>query len=634
MCGITGFYLRENKYQRSILNENLILMSKELSHRGPNANGTWIDDTNKLGFGHSRLSIRDLSQNGNQPMISSCKRYVIVYNGEIYDTKNLENELINANINLKSSSDTEVLLEYIANFGLKKTLEKINGMFAFALYDIKKQILYLVRDRLGIKPLFYYINNTSFSFGSEIKSLNKFFDFKKSINLNSLNSFLKFGFNKNSTSIYNNVDQVKPGEVIEVDRNLEIKKNLYWSYKDFFKQKKSMNSLNQSLEELENLITNSIKIRLISDVEVGSFLSGGIDSSLVSCIMSEVSEKKIKTFSVGFLEKKYDESQDARNISKHIGSEHHEIIIEKNELLSFFDRIPEIYDEPFADSSQIPTAIISNYAKKNAGVILSGDGGDELFGGYTRYIEAKKNITKKIDVKTSIKKILGNIILKTNDKNILILEKIFNKINLKERSRNFLDLHNLNQKFYFDFLCQWQDLTNILHPQFIKENLKKNNDLNFISDHYENFMAHDIGGYLPNDILTKVDRASMNSSLEVRVPLLDYRIVEFAIKLPTKYKIFDNNQKIILKELLKKKLPKKLIKNKKVGFGIPLDEWLRTFLKSRGDYLFSDECLKINPYLNKKFVQKIWHDHKNDKFNHGLKIWNILMFQQWMNKNA
>lgn len=634
MCGITGFYLKGKNYQRSNLNENLILMSRELSHRGPNAKGTWIDESNKLGFGHARLSIRDLSQNGNQPMISFCKRYVIIYNGEIYDTKNLESELTNAGINLKSSSDTEVLLEYIANFGLENSLEKINGMFAFALYDIKKQKLYLVRDRLGIKPLFYYINNSSFSFGSEIKALKKFFDFKTSINLNSLNSFLRFGFNKKFTSIYNNVDQVKPGEVIEVDKNLKIKKNFYWSYKDFFKLKKSTNSLNESLEELENLITNSIKIRLISDVEVGSFLSGGIDSSLVSCIMSEVSKKKIKTFSVGFLEKKYDESQDARNISKYIGSEHHEIIIEKNELLNFFDKIPEIYDEPFADSSQIPTAIISNYAKKNAGVILSGDGGDELFGGYTRYIEAKKNITKKIDIKILIKKILGNIILKTNDKNILIFEKIFNKINLKERSRNFLDLHNLEEKFYFDFLCQWKDLKNVLHPQFIEENLKKNNDLNFISDHYENFMAHDLGGYLPNDILTKVDRASMSSSLEVRVPLLDYRIVEFAIKLPTKYKIFGNNQKIILKKLLEKKLPIKLIKNKKVGFGFPLDEWLRTLLKSRVDYLFSDECLKINPYLNRKFVQKIWHEHQNGKHNHGLKLWNILIFQQWMNKNV
>jgi len=634
MCGITGFYLKGKNYQRSNLNENLILMSRELSHRGPNAKGTWIDESNKLGFGHARLSIRDLSQKGNQPMISFCKRYVIIYNGEIYDTKNLESELTNAGINLKSSSDTEVLLEYIANFGLENSLEKINGMFAFALYDIKKQKLYLVRDRLGIKPLFYYINNSSFSFGSEIKSLKKFFDFKTSINLNSLNSFLRFGFNKKFTSIYNNVDQVKPGEVIEVDKNLKIKKNFYWSYKDFFKLKKSTNSLNESLEELENLITNSIKIRLISDVEVGSFLSGGIDSSLVSCIMSEVSKKKIKTFSVGFLEKKYDESQDARNISKYIGSEHHEIIIEKNELLNFFDKIPEIYDEPFADSSQIPTAIISNYAKKNAGVILSGDGGDELFGGYTRYIEAKKNITKKIDIKILIKKILGNIILKTNDKNILIFEKIFNKINLKERSRNFLDLHNLEEKFYFDFLCQWKDLKNVLHPQFIEENLKKNNDLNFISDHYENFMAHDLGGYLPNDILTKVDRASMSSSLEVRVPLLDYRIVEFAIKLPTKYKIFGNNQKIILKKLLEKKLPIKLIKNKKVGFGFPLDEWLRTLLKSRVDYLFSDECLKINPYLNRKFVQKIWHEHQNGKHNHGLKLWNILIFQQWMNKNV
>ena len=633
MCGISGFYLRETNHQRSKLNENLVLMTKELSHRGPNANGTWIDNTNKLGFGHSRLSIRDLSRNGNQPMISSCKRFVIVYNGEIYDTKNLENELINANINLKSSSDTEVLLEYIANFGLKNTLEKINGMFAFALYDVKKQKLYLVRDRLGIKPLFYYINKTSFSFASEIKSLKKFFNFKSSINLSSLNCFLKYGFNKNSTSIYNNLNQVKPGEILEIDRNLNIKKNLYWSYKEFFKFRKISGNLNQNLETLENLITDSVKIRLISDVEVGSFLSGGIDSSLISCVMSEVAKKKIKTFSVGFLEKKYDESEDAKNISKYIGSEHHEIIIQKNELLNVFDKLPEIYDEPFADSSQIPTTIISNYAKKNVGVILSGDGGDELFGGYTRYIEAKKNITKKFNTNVLIKKMIGKILLQTSDKNVLLLEKIFNKKNLKEKSKNFLNHYNKQEKFYFDFLCQWENLDNVLNSQFISEDLNKNDNLNFITDYFENFMAHDIGGYLPNDILTKVDRASMNSSLEVRVPLLDFRIVEFAIKLPINNKIFGGDQKIILKKLLNKKLPKKLIKNKKMGFAFPIDEWLRTFLKERADYLFSDECLNKNPYLNKNFVQKIWHDHKNNNIDNGLKIWNILMFQLWFNKH-
>ena len=630
MCGLTGFYIRNNSYEKSFLFKNLISMTNILNHRGPNATGTWIDETNHVGLGHTRLSIRDLSSNGNQPMISSCKKFIIIYNGEIYDTKNIKSELINSGITLKSSSDTEILLEHIAKFGLEKTLKKINGMFAFALFNIDRQLLYLVRDRMGIKPLFYYNNNNSIAFGSEIKSVRQFFNFKSSINLKALNSFLKFGFNKNYTSIFNDLNQVKPGEVLEIDKNLKIRKYFYWSYNNIFKDKKSNDSIEENKKKLEKLITDSINIRLVSDVNVGSFLSGGIDSSLVSKIMSEVSEKKINTYSVGFIEKDYDESKEAKEIAKNIGSNHHEIIIGKNELLEVFEKLPEIYDEPFADSSQIPTTIISHYSKKNAGVILSGDGGDELFGGYTRYMDAEKNQIEKTNSKTVIKKLLANFFLRTNNKTLSILEKILNKKNLQERSKNFLKFEN-SKKNYNDYLCQWRNLDDLLYSKFIDNNFEDNTDFDYINSPYEKYMAQDVGEYLPNDILTKVDRASMHSSLEVRVPLLDYRIVEFALKLNINQKIYKGNQKIILKKILEDKLPKKLIKNKKIGFGIPLDEWLRSHLNEKVNYLLSDECLKNNPYLNKEFVKKIWRDHQNKTENHGIKLWNIIIFQNWIN---
>ena len=404
MCGITGFYIQGKDYKRSNLNENLYEMTNSLSHRGPDDIGTWLNLNNNIGLGQTRLSIRDLSKNGSQPMFSACGNYIIVYNGEIYDNNKIKSLLEKKNIRLKSSSDTELLLENISNFGLDSALENSNGMFAFALFDIKKKKLFLIRDRMGIKPLFYYQNNNNFAFASEIKALKKFLNFKSSLNVDALNSFLKYGFNRNYSSIYQNIKQVKPGEIIEIDQNLIIKKKLYWKTNNFFKDIKNNTSLSENINELENLIKDAVKIRLESDVEVGSFLSGGIDSSLISQVMSEVSEKKINTFSVGFIEKDYDESRDAREIAKYIGSNHHEILIGEKELLNVFDNLPNIYDEPFADSSQIPTAIVSNYARKYAGVILSGDGGDELFGGYTRYLEAKKQIDKKEDIEINFKK--------------------------------------------------------------------------------------------------------------------------------------------------------------------------------------------------------------------------------------
>jgi len=632
MCGITGFYLQGKDFNKSQLIENLTSMTRKLDHRGPDDSGIWLDNSNKIGFGQTRLSIRDLSKNGSQPMFSSCKRYVIIYNGEIYDTENTKTILTKQNVILKSNTDTEILIESISRFGLIKAIKKTNGMFAFALYDIFKKKLYLVRDRLGIKPLFYFQNKDSVAFASEIKAIKKFFNFKSSINIKALNSYLKFGFNRNNTSIFENVNQVKPGELIEIDENLGMKKIIYWETNHFLKN--NNNHFENNVLELESLIKNSVKIRLESDVEVGSFLSGGIDSSLISMLMSKVSKKRINTFSVGFKEKDFDESEDAKKISKFIGSNHHEIQIDEKNLISIFDDLPNIYDEPFADSSQIPTAIVSAYSKKYAGVILSGDGGDELFGGYTRYLDANNHFEKKIDVRIFLKKIIGNTILNLNPKLIRFAEKFLDQKNLISRSNQFLKFQETTKKSYPDFLCQWNSLADILSNKFININDDVNIKLEKIKNNFEKFMAYDLKEYLPNDILTKVDRASMRYGLEVRVPFLDYRIVEFALNLNIDNKIDGNNQKNILKKILEKNMPKKLIKNKKVGFGIPIDEWLRSSLKERVRYLLSDECLDRNPFVNKKNIQKLWKEHEDNIHNHGIKLWNIISLQNWINHNT
>ena len=411
-----------------------------------------------------------------------------------------------------------------------------------------------------------------------------------------------------------------------------MKKIIYWETNHFLKN--NNNHFENNVLELESLIKNSVKIRLESDVEVGSFLSGGIDSSLISMLMSKVSKKRINTFSVGFKEKDFDESEDAKKISKFIGSNHHEIQIDEKNLISIFDDLPNIYDEPFADSSQIPTAIVSAYSKKYAGVILSGDGGDELFGGYTRYLDANNHFEKKIDVRIFLKKIIGNTILNLNPKLIRFAEKFLDQKNLISRSNQFLKFQETTKKSYPDFLCQWNSLADILSNKFININDDVNIKLEKIKNNFEKFMAYDLKEYLPNDILTKVDRASMRYGLEVRVPFLDYRIVEFALNLNIDNKIDGNNQKNILKKILEKNMPKKLIKNKKVGFGIPIDEWLRSSLKERVRYLLSDECLDRNPFVNKKNIQKLWKEHEDNIHNHGIKLWNIISLQNWINHNT
>jgi len=638
MCGLTGFFLSNKSTDRNKLIKNLNEMTSTLIHRGPDAQNIWINNQNTLGLGHTRLSIRDLSSLGNQPMHSSCGRYVIVYNGEIYSHSELKEELIKEGVQFKSTTDTEIILESISKFGFKETLLKLNGMFAMAVYDKKEDKLFLTRDRIGIKPLYWGKIQNNIFFGSELKSIKKFFGFKNILNKIAINYFIKWGFITAPLSIYENVYKIIPGEIIEIDKNINIKKTIYWKLSDKIKNQDLLeNNLNYqySLSSLENLIDDSVKKSLVSDVPIGSFLSGGTDSTIVSYFMQKNSKKKIKTFSLGFEEIELDESQDAKKIAQFIGSDHNALYFSNKDIIKHFDRIPEIYDEPFADSSQMPTSLISEYAKKSASVILSGDGGDELFGGYNRYVEALKRSSNQSDFKNKLKNQVIQLMERIPGSIQNKIGNLFSISNIEDKIKNYNKNYAKKkpEEIYIKLLAQFIELKNILNDEQLK-NISDFDKFNYsIKNAEEKFMYFDTMNYLPEDILTKVDRASMHYSLEVRVPLLDYRIVEFAWTLPIKYKIKGNKQKIILKDILKKNIPTNLIKKDKMGFGIPVDKWLRTTLIDKANYYLSSQQLNKYKIFDSDSVIRIWNNHKNNIENNGYKLWNIIIFQQWLEYN-
>jgi len=629
MCGLAGFFLSNKSTDRNKLIKNLNEMTSALIHRGPDAQNIWINNQNTVGLGHTRLSIRDLSSLGNQPMLSSCDRYMIIYNGEIYSHLELKEELIKKGVKFKSTTDTEIILESISKFGFKETLLKLNGMFAIAVYDKKEDKLFITRDRIGIKPLYWGKIENNFFFGSELKSIKKFFGFKNILSKAAINYFIKWGFITAPLCIYKNIYKLEPGEFIEVDNNINITKNKYWRLSENIKNqnlKESNLNFKESLNNLENLIDDSVKKTLVSDVPLGCFLSSGIDSSIITYFANKNSKKKIKTFSVGFKESEFNESEEAKKIADYIGTEHHSIYFSNEDIITHFDALDEIYDEPFADSSQLPTSLISEYSKKSVSVILSGDGGDELFGGYNRYTEPFKRI-HNLDFKSKLTQIMN----KLSDSSLEKIEKLFLVPNIKERVRNYKkqDL----RETYIALFVMFRDLNDIVRSEYYEDISNSDQFNDSIKNYYEKFMYFDTMHYLPDDILTKVDRASMHYSLEVRVPLLDHRIVEFAWGLPCEYKLNINKQKIILRELLENKIPEKLVSKKKIGFGIPIDDWLRTILLNKCNYFLDKERIEKFGILKYEFVKELWENHKDEKFNYGYKLWNIIIFQKWLDKN-
>lgn len=582
MCGITGFY--SNKYNES----DLIKMTQTLLHRGPDANKVYFDEINNIGLGHTRLSILDLSDNANQPMVSHNGRYVMVYNGEVYNYRDIAAELKQIHqIDFKTSSDSEVILEAFSHYGVS-FVQKLNGMFAIAIYDKQLKELFLIRDRIGIKPLYYYKQGNDVMFASEIKAI-KAVTSKLEINHDAVQLFLHLGFIPAPLSIYENLHKLESGHYLKITE-LTIEKMQYWSTVDAVSDK-LITSEKEAMVKFSDLLSSSIQYQLKSDVPFGVFLSGGIDSSLITAQASSISSVPINTFSIGFTENKFNESEYAKKVANHFNTNHHEFIVSQKDALDLMDELTTVYDEPFADSSAIPTMLVSKLAKQQVSVCLSGEGGDELFLGYGAYQWAKR---------------LNNPLIKTFRKPISTL--LANSTARYKRHANYfnypnqqlLNSHILSQEQYFFTLDEINSLTTTKFKQQIKSqpelliNLdKKLEGLKRTINPMEKQALFDLNLYLQDDLLTKVDRASMRYSLETRVPYLDHRIIEFAINLSPELKYKNGTTKYLLKEILYQYIPKQLFDRPKQGFTIPLSKWLKTDL----NYLITD-------YLNASIINK------------------------------
>ena len=639
MCGIAG-YLGEVKHPIDCLTK----MADAISHRGPDNMGVWSDHNPSIGFAHSRLSILDLSSAGNQPMHSLSGNYVIIFNGEIYNHKSIRSELESINRrNWLGHSDTETLLAAIEEWGLKKTLVKAKGMFAIALWDKSSNKLSLACDRIGEKPLYYGWVNNQFVFSSELKSIKVFPEFNNRIDTNSLALFLRFNSIPAPYSIYKDIFKLEPGQIVEINsQSSKLEKYKFWSLEEVYKngsENKFRGSSVQAINQLENILSEAVSSQMQSDVPLGAFLSGGIDSSTIVALMQSYSSSQVNTFTIGFNSKEFDESKHAEMVANHLGTNHFNKFVTEKDALDVIPNLPDIYDEPFADSSQIPTYLVSKFAKEKVTVALSGDAGDELFGGYNRYIFSQKmfkNISKTPD---SIKKLMSKIMFSLSEENwnfILgrLMRNQYSNIGHKiHKTANIVSSKSIRD-LHFKLISQIQNPSDWLKDSNEYESVFNDNEDRFKElDSVEIMMAYDLISYLPTDILTKVDRAAMSVSLETRVPFLDPDVIQFSASIPMKFKIRNGVTKWLLREVLYKHVPKDLIERPKMGFAVPLAEWLRGPLKDWAESLLDEKRLHQEGFFNVEFVRDKWSEHISGRRNWSHQLWNVLMFQAWLENN-
>lgn len=627
MCGILGVKNLSPLKRSDVISR----MLEKIRHRGPDANGFFSHEN--IYFGHTRLAIHDLTQTGSQPMTSYDGEWVIVFNGEIYNHQEIKNVLLKENpISFKGNSDTEILINAIATFGIKKTLELSVGMFAFAAYKVSERKLYLVRDRFGEKPLYYGQQNGIFAFSSELKALKPLVEngWKFDINRDVLATYMRLGYVPTPYSIYANIKKLEAASYLEIDDAGSQSLYRYWNDEPKLFSGKFSGEYESATSVLEHKLQESVRLQMHADVPVGAFLSGGIDSSIIVSLMQTQSSKKINTFSIGFHEKELNEAIYAKKVASHLGTNHTELYATEKDALSLIPDLSEIYDEPFSDSSQIPTCLVSKLTRSSVKVALSGDGGDELFGGYNRYIFAekvKKNILDRKFRKFFISHLPGVILTQNysvSKRVTTISEKLMKLKNIVSNAENsYFGL-------YSALVSQIHQSGIVLGGAEIPATFSfPEHDLKFYS--YQEWMMYtDSKTYMMDDILTKVDRAAMSVSLETRVPFLDHRIYEFAWSLPIDYKINNNVGKRILKDILYRYIPKDIVDRPKMGFAIPLARWLRNELKPWAEELLNPKKIKEQGYLDANLVKKYWEEHLKGKHNWQSALWTILMFQMWL----
>ena len=619
MCGIAGFCNMPERWE-----ENIKGMDNRMITRGPDAEGIWANEDKSVVLGHRRLAIIDLSENGAQPMVSSSERFVIALNGEIYNFKELRKKLLAEKkvFGFKGNCDTEVLLELIEAYGLTASLTMVKGMYAFALFDRKTQKLYLVRDRIGEKPLYYGFINQKFVFASDLGAIKENLYFDGELDLDALSLYFRHGYIPAPYTIYKNIRKVEAGSIIELNKPYtDFSETTYWDIKEIAlrgQKNRFRGSEEEAAEQLESLLANSIKMQMVADVPVGAFLSGGIDSATVVSVMQQLSTRKIKTFTIGFKNNAYNEAEYAQDIAKYLGTEHTELYITENEAIKVIPQLPHIYAEPFADSSQIPTYLVSKVAKENVTVALTGDGGDELFCGYRSYQKIGKvwDCIRPIPqaIRYMAKQAIGTLPLG----NATQLRKIAYCIDADSCAK----LYELRTEAL-------DNIDRLVLHGHIPEYKFNQYEGNTLKNGKEDLMLMDLLMYHPDDILVKVDRAGMAVSLETRIPLLDRDIVEFTWQLPLAYKADNHSTKKVLRRILYKYIPKEIMERPKKGFSVPIDEWLKKReLREWAQELLNPLKIKQQGILNEKMVSSYWTTFiKNGIWN--IRLWYLLMFQEW-----
>jgi asparagine synthase (glutamine-hydrolysing) len=635
MCGIAGLIVSSRPADGSEIERRARAMSDAIAYRGPDGSGVWSDAEAGVALAHRRLAIVDLTPTGAQPMVSADGRWVISYNGEVYNAESIAAGLRAAGFLPRGTSDTEVIIESVARRGIERTLADLNGMFAIALWDRQTRTLHLVRDRLGIKPLFYAQTPGGLYFASELKGLAAA-GLEFAIDPASVASFLRFAYVPTPHSIYKNVTKVLPGEVISVSAVGEISRQSYWNLHKIAVRGQThrfSGSDEEAEERLNALLANAVAGQMMSDVPLGAFLSGGIDSSVIAALMVAAKRGPVRTFSVGFPDFGYDESVHANAVAECLGTTHEQLVVTAGEALATVPQLADMYDEPFADSSQIPTHLISKMARAQVTVALSGDGGDELFAGYNRYVLATGQMAQMTRLPLSLRRALATGLQAIPPGAVEFAARAMplsvRPAQPADKLKKFTEILGLDSDAaYLRLLSQCPDPAALTHGLREHPITIEWPDKGAEVGKLERMQLFDTAAYLPDDILQKVDRASMAVSLEVRPPLLDHRIVEFAWTLPEHLRIRHGETKWVLRRVLDRYVPRALVDRPKMGFGVPLADWLRGPLRDWAEDLLDPHRLG-GGFLDVKAVRALWSQHLNGGRNWAYALWTILMFEAW-----
>ena len=649
MCGITGFIQYRGGAQEDIA-RRCQAMADTIIHRGPDAGGVWVDPSFPLALGHRRLSIIDLSEAGAQPMVSASGRYVLSFNGEVYNFARLRQEHGVSAYPYRGHSDTEVILAAVQHLGVEKAVSKFEGMFALALWDRKERCLWLARDRVGKKPLYYGWCGNSFLFGSELKALRQHPDFENELDRNALGQYLQYGWVSQPNSIYRQVRKLPPGSLLKIPQDCkpwDAHPTQFWSAKNIAEhgeRNRFTGSYEGAIDKLDGVLQQAVGDRMVADVELGALLSGGIDSSMIVALMQKVSDRPVKTFSIGFWEEKYNEAEYASAVAKHLKTDHYEMYVTPDQALDVVEQLPHMYDEPFADSSQIPTYLVCKLAREQLKVVLTGDGGDEQMAGYRRYRNCLNHWRDVQRIPESARSIARPVTGALGAGSWRYAKSYASKgVNVPRWTRK---LAKISQRS-----CNWaanspqEILANKFNKclsvdQFVSGAVTPATPLSDpaywadVEDPLLAMLHYDYTGYLPDDILVKVDRASMAVGLEARAPLLDHRVLELAWSLPSAYLFDGNTGKRVLRDLLGRYVPPALIDRPKRGFSVPIKEWLVGPLRDWAEDLISEKTLTEQGIFDVKSIRDAWHQHLYGWANHSELIWSVLMFQAWWKAQA